>query len=72
MSILRSLVPAPLKPVARRVRAALRTLQSAAHHGPLPGDFRAAVGVKPVALFEIGTELAFAIVMLCSSSGVLV
>ena len=54
MSILRSLVPAPLKPVARRVRAALRTLQSAAHHGPLPGDFRAAVGVKPVAFAAAG------------------
>ena len=54
MSILRSLVPAPLLPVARRVRTALRTLQSVAHHAPLAGDFRAAVGVKPVASVAAG------------------
>jgi ubiquinone/menaquinone biosynthesis C-methylase UbiE len=51
MSILRSLVPAPLKPVAKRVRRAFRRV---AHHAPISTDFRAAIGVKPVPFVVAG------------------
>ena len=54
MSILRSLVPPPLKPVARRVRAALRALQRVAHDAPISADFRAAIGVKPLPFVVAG------------------
>lgn len=61
MSILRSLTPAPLKPVARRVRSALRAFQKVAHHAPLPGDFRAAIGGTPLPSVVAGRPFACAL-----------
>lgn len=45
MPPLRMLVPAPLRPAARRARALFRTLVPVAHAAPLAGDCRAAVRV---------------------------
>lgn len=45
MNPLRMLVPAPLRPAARRVRSLFRTLVPAAHTAPLAGDCRATVQV---------------------------
>lgn len=46
MNALRMLVPAPLRPLARRARSLVRRLRSAAHTAPLdPADCRASVAV---------------------------
>lgn len=60
MNLLRTLVPAPLRPAARRARAVVRALTPVAHHAPLnPLHCRAAVraarGVPPA---EVGRPLA--------------
>jgi len=55
MNALRLLVPAPLRPVARRARIALRSLRIVSHAAPLPASCHAAVAVlKPVLLAEAG------------------
>lgn len=55
MTPLRLLVPAPLRPVARRLRLAIRKLRPVAHHGPLTAECRGTVAVlRPVSHAEAG------------------
>ena len=55
MNVLRSLIPAPLKPAARAAKLALRSFRTVAHDSPLAADCRATIAVtKPVLLAEAG------------------
>ena len=55
MNLLRSLVPAPLRPVAHRLRLNLRKLRPVVHNAPLLAQCRATVSVlRPVLLTEAG------------------
>lgn len=55
MNALKMLVPAPLRPMARKARQAVRSLRSVSHATPFAGECRATVSVlKPVLLAEAG------------------
>lgn len=57
MNALKMLVPAPLRPMARRARRAMRSLRPVSHTEPLRADCRSTVSVlKPVLLAEAGRE----------------
>ena len=59
MNVLRSLIPAPLKPAARRAKLALRSLRTVAHDAPIGAKCQATIAVtKPVLLTEAGRPFA--------------
>jgi ubiquinone/menaquinone biosynthesis C-methylase UbiE len=59
MNVLRSLIPAPLKPAVRRAKLAMRSLRTVAHDAPINAKCEATIVViKPVLLTEAGRPFA--------------
>jgi SAM-dependent methyltransferase len=64
MSAVRLLVPAPLRPAARRLKHTLRSLRTVRHDSPLESDCRAAVAVaKPVLYAEAGRPVSVSLAL---------